>query len=467
MRVALINQPYFNKHFMENIGIVEHHVRTLPPLSLMYVSSIVKKHGHECILVDAVAGHLPKRAVAKKLRRFRPDIIGFSCMVPVREPLFSWASYLRKKLSTPVVVGGHALRYYPEAIVSNECVDFGIVGSALEPLPALLTALEGRGELERIKGFAFKKNGKVIVNYPDTMEEDMDALPFPDREGLDHSPYTSVASSRSPYTVMVTSSGCRYQCDFCPMGRIPYRERKVAHVVEEIEECARIGIKEIDIFDEDFLMERERARHICEALIRKGIRISWSCRTRVTHVDRDILQIMHRAGCRMILYGIESGNDAILKREHKGITREQIVRAIELTRACGIEPLGFFIIGHEGETPETIRDTIRFSQELPLSHAQFFHMVVKPGTAVYDRLKKQMGHDYFDALLRGMAKEKDLPLEWTGLSTRDIRRWVLRAYFSFYFRKCHVRTILKLFVNQRWALKFRRHPAIPRGNEGV
>lgn len=464
MRVALINQPYFNRHFMENIGIVERHVRTLPPLSLMYVSSIVKRHGHECVLVDAVACHLSKRTVANMLRQFKPDIIGFSCMVPAREPLFSWISYLRQKLSVPVVVGGYTLRYYPEAIVSNEFVDFGIVGSARTALPALLTALEGQGEMERIEGLAFKKNGKVIVNYPDTMEEDMDALPFPDRKELDHSLYTSIASSHSPYTIMVTSSGCRYQCDFCPMGRIPYKERSVESVVDEIEECVRVGIKEIDIFDEDFLMERERARHICEMLIKKGIRISWSCRTRVTHVDRDILQMMHRAGCRMILYGIESGNDVILKREHKGITREQIVKAVELTRECGMEPLGFFIIGHEGETPETIRDTIRFSRELPLSHAQFFHMVVKPGTAVYDRLRERLEYDYFDALLRGMAKEKDLPLEWTGLSTRDIRRWVLRAYFSFYFRKCHLRTILKLLLAQGRVLKVRRPSTIPGGS---
>ena len=153
---------------------------------------------------------------------------------------------------------------------------------------------------------------------------------------------------------------------------------------------------------------------------------------------------MKRAGFRLIMYGIESGNDDILKREHKGIRKEQIKKAIELTKNAEIKTLGFFIIGHKGESKETIRETIMFMRELPLDYVQFFHMVVKPGTEVYDEMKKDMGYDYFDAVLRGNIKERHILLPWTKLSNREINRWILRAYFSFYFRKGYINKILKI-----------------------
>lgn len=445
MRIALINPPYFNPRFMENIGFVEKHLRILPPLSLMYVSSIAKSHGHETIIIDAVAEHLSKRKVAKKLREFKPDIIGFPILVPASSILFEWIRYLKEKFYVPVVVGGNALLYYPEAILSKNFIDYAVVGSAANAFPELLEALEKECDMSGIEGIAFKKGGKVVVNHPASIKKDMDSIPFPDREGVNNFLYASIASSNRPYTIMMTSSGCIYKCDFCPMGRMEYEERDADNVIREIEECVRkYGIKEIDIQDENFLLKKERAKEILKEIIRRKINASFSCRARVDDVDKEILEMMKRAGFRLIMYGIESGNDDILKREHKGIRKEQIKKAIELTKNAEIKTLGFFIIGHKGESKETIRETIMFMRELPLDYVQFFHMVVKPGTEVYDEMKKDMGYDYFDAVLRGNIKERYILLPWTKLSNREINRWILRAYFSFYFRKGHINKILKI-----------------------
>lgn len=453
MRIALINLPYFNIYFMENIKFVERRLRVLPPLSLMYVSSLLKNHGHDCIIIDAVAENLSKREILKKLRKFNPEMIGFSILVPARGKLFRWASYIKKKLSLPIIVGGHILLYYPEAILSNEFIDYAIIGSAIPSLPKLIDAIENGRELDAIEGIAFKKNGKIVVNYPKDIRKKLDLLPFPDREGINNLIYNSIASEYKPYTIMVTSSGCIYKCDFCPMGRLPYEERSIKKVLNEIEKCVyKYGIKEIDIQDENFLLDKERAIKIMEEIIKRRINIKFSCRARVDNIDKEILEIMKKSGCRLIMFEIESGNEEILRREHKGITKNQIIEAIETTKNMGIKTLGFFIIGHKGESKDTIKETIKFSKELPLDYVQFFHMVVKPGTKLYDEIKESMGYDYFDAVLRGNEKEKDFPLPWTELSNREIRKWVAKAYFSFYFRRGYFDVIVKMLI--QWIKSF-------------
>ncbi|MCD6299531.1 MAG: cobalamin-dependent protein, partial [Thermoplasmata archaeon] len=183
MRIALINAPYFDPYFMENIKFVEKHLRSLPPLGLMYVSSIAKSCGHDVLIIDAVAEHLSKRTVLKKLREFGPGIIGFSVLVPVRGKLFEWMKYLRKKLSVPVVVGGNALLYYPKAILSNDFIDYASIGSAGQSFPRLLKNLEN-GEMKKEEGIGFKKNGKIFVNHPSSIKKNIDSLPFPDRNSL-------------------------------------------------------------------------------------------------------------------------------------------------------------------------------------------------------------------------------------------------------------------------------------------
>lgn len=445
MRMALINAPYFDPYFMENIKVVEKHLRSLPPLGLMYVSSIAKSCGHDVVIIDAVAEHLSKRKVLKKLKEFKPDIIGFSVIVPIRGKLFEWIKYLRNKLSVPVVVGGNALLYYPEAILSNDFIDYAIIGPAGKSLPRLLENLEN-GTVKNPEGIGFKKDGNIYVNYPSDIRKNMDSLPLPDRTSLDNSLYTSIVSRERPYTIMMTSSGCIYHCDFCPMGRMPYEERGVKNVIREIEKCRDIGIKEIDIQDENFLLNKERAIKIMEEIIKRKIDIKISCRARVDSVDEKTLSILKKAGCRLIMYGIESGNEKILRREHKGINREQIRKAVGLAKKAGMKTLGFFIIGHRGESRETVRDTIEFSKELGLDYVQFFHMVIKPGTKLYDGIKEDMGYDYFDAVLRGKMKEKDIMLPWTELSNKEIRRWILRAYFSFYFRRKNIGDIIGIPV---------------------
>ena len=449
MKIALINAPYYNKNFMENIGFVEHYLRILPPLGLMYVASIIKNSGHECILIDAVAEGLSKQRVLKILKKYNPQLVGFSLIVPVRSEIFEWARYIKEKLKVKIIFGGYATLYYPEEIVSNDFIDYVIIGSATNSLPKLIEAIDNDGEIENIEGIAFKKEGKIIVNFPKKFE-DINSLPFPDRRSVNHRLYYSIISKNTPYSIMITSSGCIYKCDFCPMGKFPYIERDASKVVEEMEECHKMGIKEIDIFDDNFLFNRERVKKICEEIIKKGIKIEWTCRARVDYGDYETLKLMKKAGCKAIFYGIETGNEEIMKREHKGISKDMVRNAIEITKKAGIKTMGFFIIGHERESKESIKETIEFALELPLDYAQFFHMVVKPGTKLYEEVKKKIGFDYFRENLKANISKK-IPITWNNLKEKEIKKWITRAYFSFYMRKGYIANlfnIVKIFLRK-------------------
>ncbi|MFB6089244.1 MAG: radical SAM protein, partial [Candidatus Aenigmatarchaeota archaeon] len=344
MKIAFIHNPYYHQEFMENLDFVSNNFGVFPPLGIMYASSIIKREGHETKIFDVKAESLTKEDVIKKLKDFNPDIIGLMFIPFTASISLDWAKEIKDQLEVPIIAGNYAMIRYSEAILSNDFIDFGIIGSARETFPRFLEEWQNEKNFDGIEGLAFVRDGEVVINYPDKITEDFKKLPWPDREEIDNSLYYSMASKERPFTIIATSYGCTFNCDFCDMGKFGYSERDPKDVVDEIEYCIQeYGIKEIDIFDRDFLIDKGKAREICEEIIERGLDIGWSCRTRVDQVDNKILKLMKRAGCRLILYGIESGNQEILDKEHKGITLDETKKALELTRKNDIESLGFFI----------------------------------------------------------------------------------------------------------------------------
>lgn len=446
MKVALIHTPYYHQKHMENLDFVSNNFGVFPPVGLMYVSSILKKNGHETRIIDVKAEKLSKEEVLKRLKDFNPDIMGVM-MIPLTARItLDWIKFMKSKMDIPVITGNYAMVHYPREVVSNDSIDFGIVGSAREVLPKLLERIESGEDYEDLEGLAFKRgDGSVVVNDPPQITEDLNKLPFPDRDSIDNSLYSSMASARTPFTILVTSYGCKFNCSFCDMGSFGYSERKPDEVVDEIEECVdKYGIKEMDIFDRDFLMNKERSIEICQKIINRNIDIRWSCRTRVDQVNEEILKLMKSAGCRLILYGIESGEQEVLNDMNKGITTEETKKTIELTNKMGIDTLGFFILGGPNETVKDMKKTIEFSKELPLDYAQFFRMIGKPGAKLYEDIKEDLGYDYFGELVKGKIKDRELEKPWTNLSNEEINKWAKKAYKEFYLRPSY---ILKRFIN--------------------
>jgi len=438
MRIALVFPPYGHKKFSENIEVVSNRFGVFPPLGLLYAASILEKHGHKVMVIDAFAHRLSEEEVIRRLRRFKPDAMGFMLTVWMFRQTYEWIASLKKQLAVPVVVGNYCMETYPEAVMSNRAIDYGVIGSALKPLPALMERLEAGKEPDGIEGLAYRKGSKAVINYPRNLHDDIEQLPFPARHLIDNSVYAGFLSQLKNFTIMVTAKGCPSGCKFCDMSRTKHIERSAESVVNEMEQCYHsFGIREIDIFDRSFTANRRRIITICKEMQKRDIPVAWSCRARVDQVDDELLREMSKAGCRTILYGVESGDQSILDREHKGVTKGQIKKAIALTKRNGMRTHGFFMIGQPGDTKRTALKTIEFSKSLDLDYAQFLRTVAKPGAALYEDVKKALGYDYFERYIRGEAEEMRLPRPWTTLTEEETLELTKLAYRQFYFRSSY------------------------------
>ncbi|MDP8298430.1 MAG: radical SAM protein [Candidatus Tantalella remota] len=432
MRFAGVFNPFKYKVHEENIRIVQKYFGMFPPMGLAWTAAIAREAGHDVTIVDARTLELTKEETLKRLRAFDPDIIGFTMTTYMFPETLEWIKYLKKALDVPVVVGGYNLRVYPEESLIHPEIDFGVIEHALETIPGLFSALEGTCHFKDVPGLAYKENGQIKLTPVNPV--DFDKFPSPARNLLPNHLYAEFPTERKNFTVMVTSLGCPFTCSFCEAGGTEYNPRSVMTVVNEMEECYhKYGIREIDIFDYDFTIDKDRTMNICQEILNRGLDILWACRSRIG-IDTDLLRLMKDAGCGRIYYGIESGSQEILDRINKGITLGQIRDAVTSTKALGIKTLGFFLIGAPGETTETIKKTVKFARELDLDYVQFSKCLAKPLTPLWDQMVRETGKDYWKDWVLGKETDRSLPRPWTDLSNPDIDRLARWAYLSFYTR---------------------------------
>ncbi len=435
MKLALIFNPFKYKLHEENLRIVQRYFGLFPPLSLAWVAAIAEKASHEATIIDARTLRLTPAEVLKQLKAFKPDLLGFMMTTYMFRETLAWAAYLKENLKVPVVLGGYNLRVYPKESLMNGVADYGVVNSAYYTLPRLLEELEGGRHFNDVPGLVYKNNGKIRITPPYSAMENFDDYPNPARHLLPNDLYAEFPTERRNFTVMVTSKGCPMGCTFCEAGRTPYNPRSPLTVVDEMQECVdKYDIHEIDIFDYEFLINRERSLAILKEIQRRKLDMIWACRARIDSVDEDVLREMKKAGCNRIYFGIESGVQETLDLIDKKITLEQIRKTIRLTKRFGIRALGFFLIGCPGETKETIKQTLKFAKQLDVDYIQFSKLTAKPLTPLWKDLVKETGKDYWRDYILGLTEEKVLPRPWTELTNSEIDFLTKKAYLSYHRR---------------------------------
>ena len=455
MRFALIFNPFKYKVHEENLKIVQKYFGLFPPLSLAWVAAIAERAGHKVTIIDARSLNLTKEEVLDRLKEFKPDILGFMMTTYMFPETLEWIGFFKENLKIPVLIGGYNLRVYPVESLSHLEIDFGCLKQAINTVPQLLNELEtGRRNFKDIVGLIYKENGQIRVNPPDPETIDFNAFPFPARHLLPNRLYAEFPSQRKNFTVMVTSLGCPFSCNFCEAGRTPYSPRSPQLVVDEMEECyTKYKIREIDIFDYDFTIIRQRVEQICDEIIKRELDIEWACRSRIDEIDEKLLHTMKQAGCQRIYFGIESGCQEILNKMNKGIRLEQIRETIYLTRSKGIQTLGFFLIGAPGETKDTFKQTFKFAKKLDLDYVQFSKCLAKPLTPLWKQMIKETGKDYWRDWILGKEMDHELPKPWTELSNDEINYLAKWAYIKYYVRPIR---LMKSVVQVRSLREFKR-----------
>jgi anaerobic magnesium-protoporphyrin IX monomethyl ester cyclase len=453
MKISLIFTPISLRRNWSTLVAQDRHVGIIPPLSLAYVAAIAEKAGHRVQIIDSVAERLSLEDTIERINGYSPDILGFTLSTYGFHQTLIWIKAIKEKLGIPVMVGGWHLSLYPQETLYHPSIDYAIIGEAENILPNFLKALESGDTLYSVKGIAFRDKGRVILTPPVLITSDLDTVSFPARHLLKNELYFNILSRLKNFTVMLSARGCPYSCIFCDLNTKKLRMRSAKNFVDEIEiNYKEFKIREFDIYDSSFTIDKQRVVKICEEIRKRRLEVFWTARSRVDTVDKYLLRTMALAGCNALMYGIETGDPGILSRLRKHTNLGNIKDIVGATKECGIKTLGFFMIGSPGETIQTALKTIKFSKSLNLDYVQVTKLTPFPNTEIYRMLLETGFGDYWREFTLDPRLEKELPSVGTELTPRQINRLVRKAYLSFYFRPTY---ILQALQRAKSALEIR------------
>jgi radical SAM superfamily enzyme YgiQ (UPF0313 family) len=324
--------------------------------------------------------------------------------------------------------------------------DAGKAGLPVSPAMAdgLDVPVPDPAQLAAIKGLGWRRNGKVTLNWDRPFIKNLDDLPIPLHHLLPFKKYL-MPIIKGPYSFIVSGRGCPAGCMFC-IKHVAYqfsvRLRSPEKLWEEIKVLYDLGVHHIHMYADLFTVSREQVVELCNLLIERGPKITWTANSRVDYVDEEMLTLMGKAGCNLISWGIESGNEMILKNVHKGYRMDQTATALQWAHKAGIKNWGYFIIGLPGETVETIKETIALSKKLPLDIVLFHVAAPYPGTPFF-----------FEVIENGWFRpgtnweEVDMDqgtvLDYPNLKAEEILYWQRRAFREWSFRPGPILTFIK------------------------
>jgi anaerobic magnesium-protoporphyrin IX monomethyl ester cyclase len=300
--------------------------------------------------------------------------------------------------------------------------------------------------LATVLGLAWRNGDEIVINPDRPFIPNLDDLPIPlhhllplDRQ---HMPMI-----KGKFTFIVTSRGCPAGCKYC-IKHVTYqnsvRVRSAENIVAELKVLADLGVHNIHMYADLFTVNRTHVIELCQAILDAGLKVNWTCNSRVDYVDEEMLTLMGKAGCYLISWGIESANEQILKRARKGYKKEQAVRALQWAKAAGIKNWGYFIIGLPGETEATIQETIDYSKELPLDIALFHIAAPYPGTPFFYEVVQ---NNWFRPGTKWEEVDMDqstvLDYHNGGLTAEQLEYWQKRATREWSFRPGPMLTFLK------------------------
>lgn len=453
MKIILINPPISKLHDPAPIEVLMENDDSMPPLGLLYLAGYLEKYtNYQIETLDCQIEGIEHGELKELIEKKNPDIVGVTTMTFTLPDVVKTIKIIKQaKPNAKIVLGGPHVHIYPEETIQIKEVDYCVLGEGEKPFKELLENIEDTENLYKVKGIVFKDKKKIINTGSPPPIQNLDILPFPARYLVPYKKYKSVLAKKFPVTTMITSRGCPFKCLFCDrphMGNI-FRARSAKNVVDEMEECKKMGIKEIFIYDDTFSVDRQRVLDICSEIIKRKLDIAWDVRTRVNTVDEKMLKSMKKAGCQRIHYGVEAGTEKTLKVLRKGITLDQVRKAFGWTKKAKIQTLAYFIIGSPGETKEDIMQTIKLAKKLKPDYATFSILTPYPATDLYKMGLEQgiLPYDYWKEFAKNPKSDFRPYLHFwkENLSTEDLFKLLKKAYKSFYLSPNYViKKILQL-----------------------
>ena len=398
MKIAMLNPPFLPKYsrFSRSPGVAKSGT-IYYPLWHAYATGLLEQMGHEVKLIDAPAEGLSTEACLDIMQKFEPGIILIYTSTPSIYNDIQVGSKAKALLpqSYIVLAGPHVSALPEETLQIDDSIDAIARREYDETLVELASVLPDKGALENVKGITYR-DGKEIISTPNRdFIENLDSLPFVSSVYKKHLKIENYFYAHCMYPVIsiFTSRGCYGKCNYCVypeqvFGR-KQRQRSPENIVAEFEYIRDEfpQVKEVLIDDDTFTFRQGHTIRFCELMIERGIKIPWTVECRAD-LKYETMVMMKKAGCRLIVVGFESANNEILKNVHKGLTVEKMRRFVADAKKAKVMIHSCFMAGNQGETKETLMQSLKFAKEVFADTCQFFPLMVYPGTGAYDWAEK-------------------------------------------------------------------------------
>lgn len=388
------------------------------PLGIAYIAAYLEMHGkYEIKILDAliegdtiegttieggskIRYGLTDGEIEECIRRYSPDVVGVSCLFAAIEEDAVNVCKIVKRINPNIITilgGAHAGAVAYGLVDRCNEIDFVIQGEAEVAFHELLLAIENDKGFEELNGVAYRQNKTTRLIPKTRYIEDLDSLPFPARHLFNMNKYFEKASAHgtnklSPYTQMITSRGCPFNCTFCALGNhwgSKQRMRSAKNVLDEMEYLVKkYGIKEIHFEDDNLTADKKRALEIFDGIIERGFDIIWIVPSgmAVAALDEELLVKMKASHCYSVTLAIESGSQWVVsKLMRKPVNLRKVPDLVNLVKKVGLEVKAFFILGYPDETKETIKETVEFAKKLELDWSVFSIASPIPNTEMYKR----------------------------------------------------------------------------------
>ena len=382
MKILFVNSNLMQK---ENIS-----------LGIAYLSSYVKKHGHETELIDYTWGGTVYNCL-DKIKNVSPDIVGFSPRTGEYPFCISLAEKIKEQYpDIPIIFGGVHPTIAPEETINNKNIDIVCIGDGEDALIELLDNLENNQKIIKIKNLWLKINKKIIKNPVRPLIKSTDNLPYPDRKLFDYERYLN---SNGHDVEVLASRGCPYNCSYCITSclRSLYKDkgtysrtRSVENIIKEIKELTKeYKINRISFHDEMFTVNKNWVREFAKKYS-DNFSFPFMCNARVETLNEEVCDLLKKAGCSSLNVGIEAGNPKI-RREvlNRRMSNEAIITGFKIAHEKGLRIYAYNMIGIPYETSDNIKETINLNRIVKPDDLQATIFQPYPGTKLYTLCKEK------------------------------------------------------------------------------
>lgn len=447
MKILIINPPAFNgiKYIRE--GRCEQRLSSfqyvMTPISLPSIAAVLRESNYSVIIQDCIANNQNIDEIKEQIKLYQPQLIIINTSTATFNNDKITIKAIKELSDAHITAIGTHVTALPETSLTESKLDSVIRREPELTALELANSLNNNKDLKNVLGISYKSE-KEIINNPDRpFIENLDDLPYPTRDLLPNQKYTMPLSDK-PYTLLISSRGCPYNCIFCTAGQYygkKLRLRSAKNIVNEIEEIIeKYNIYDITMWSDTFTLNRNFVVEVCEEILRRGLKFNWMTNSRVDKVDLELLKLMKKSGCWIISYGAESGVQKIIDTAKKEIDIDQTKNAFKWSKDAGIETMAHVILGLPGETKETIRQTINFVIQLDPDYAQFYCAIPFPGTEFY----KIAAENNWITTNDWSNFEINQPIISTPfLSVIELKKAKKQAFKSFYLRPNYALKVFK------------------------